>query len=199
MESCHLPLGQSWPWEPLERRMRLICVFYVFPNQCLTQETRWGAEEGHKLGGRVCEILLWLWLCASSGCVVIESLAAAAAGAGRGFEHRDGSCSLAASSAQRLSMETDLYVGKGKRKLLCISMGDRWHGVKLSECNYTQWVSGRHENPSGLWLTLLLPFSSHLLCTFKTYLKILLEPLGSRTFNFLWQAEFWPSFFPNLK
>lgn len=60
MENCHSPSGQSWPWEPVERQMRLICVFYAFPNECLTQETRWGAEEGHKQGGCVCEIL-WVW------------------------------------------------------------------------------------------------------------------------------------------
>lgn len=97
---------------------------------------------------------LSLGLCALSCRVVIESLAAAAAVGARGLEHDDGSCSLAASSARRLSMETGSYVGTGKRKLLFISMGDRWHGVELWECNYTQWVSGRNENPPGLcdWL-----------------------------------------------
>lgn len=83
MESCQSPLGQSWPWEPLERRMRLICVFHAFHNECLTQETRWGVGEGHKQGGRVCEILLSLWLCAWSCRFIIESLAVAAAGAKR--------------------------------------------------------------------------------------------------------------------
>lgn len=124
MESCQSPLGRSWPWEPLERQMRLVCVFYAFHNECLTRETRWGAGEGHKRGGPVCEIILSLWLCALSCRFVIESLLLLPLqqrGWG-GLEHSGRSCSLAAFSPQRLSMETDLKVVmhlNGRRMTRC--------------------------------------------------------------------------------
>lgn len=185
MESCQSPLGQSWPWEPLERQMRLICVFYAFHNECLNRETRWGAGEGHKRGGRVCEILLSLWLCALSCRFIIESLLLQQRGRG-GLEHSGGSCSLAAFSPQRLSMETDLKVVRGKKKSYYASQWGTDDTVWICQGVITRSESVADRKTLQVCVTdsapsLLLPPSLHF--------EYLLE-------NFTWAR---PNFAPSLK
>lgn len=113
---------------PPQRQMRLVWVFYVFGNECLTRGVGGGGQgevrgRGGKQAGRVCESLLNRRLCASSCRFIIESPAEAGAeGGGRGL---GGASSTAEGPAASPLSPADcalwsrLATGK-KKMLLCL-------------------------------------------------------------------------------